>query len=262
MKPLNQEEIQEICDLYKQHCSLRKIAKIKRRSLSTLHKYTSLHSVIKTQNNVDNISNNDDRLVGTYVGLWMGDGTQFVDRKRYVIKICSNKKNIKLNKFIREIIYKVFKKRASLIEVSSTNQAYIRFNSKFIYGIINNYCFFDEKSKTYTVKLKKRAGTYKTPFLEGCLLGLALSDGYLKNKFVFNVTSSRLSKNMYDILKKMKFTPCCYIHMRQKDGFKNLYSISLSTRQSNKLRSLLDRIIMDVGFQFSFDELKYELRSG
>ena len=64
---------------------------------------------------------------------------------------------------------------------------------------------------------------------------------------------------MYDILKKFGFDPRCYIYMREKDGFKNLYSIRLNVRQSNKLRLLLNRIIMEMGFQFSFHELKYEL---
>ena len=130
MKKLNDKEIKEICDLYKQHYSLREVAKIKRRSLSTLHKYTSLHSVIKTQNNVSRVSTDDDRLMGVYVGFWMGDGTQYNDRNRYTIKICSNKKNMKLNKFVQDIIYKTFGKRTRLSEVNLTNQAYINIQVK------------------------------------------------------------------------------------------------------------------------------------
>lgn len=258
MDKLNDKEIKEICELYKQHGSLRQIAKIKRRSLSTLHKYTSMHSVIKTQNIVKRIANSDERFIGTYVGLWMGDGTQYNDRNRYTIKICSNKKNVKLNKFVQDIIYRTFGKRTRLMEVKTTNQAYIIFKSKFIYSFIKDYSYFDETRKTYTVKLKKRAGSYNLPFLKGCLLGLVLSDGYLKDKFAFNVTSSRLAKNMLNILKKLGYLPHCSITMREKEGFKNLYSIRLGVKQSNKLRLLLDRFLLDIGVDYSFKGLKYE----
>lgn len=260
MKALSQEEIQNICNLYKVYGNLRDVSKVTSRSLGTLHKYTSLYSIIKTQNIVKRISNSDERLIGTYVGLWLGDETQYNEQNRYTIKICSNKQNHNLNRFIQDLIYKIFNKRTALVKVSSTNQAYIKFKSKFIYNFIKAYTAHDKSGKTYTVKLKKRAGSYAIPFLEGCLLGLTLSDGYLKDKFRFNVTSSRLAKNMYDILKKMKYNPNCYIQMREKDGFKNLYLVYLSRKQSNKLELLLDRVIFNMGFQYSFEELKYGLR--
>ena len=211
---------------------------------------------VKTQNIIKSIHNNDERLIGVYVGLWLGDGTQYFDRG-YTIKICSNKRDVLLNKFIQELIFEIFGKNTILVEEKDTNRAYIKFKSKFIFDFIQNYVNYYAGKKTYTAKLRKRAGSYTKPFLEGCLLGLALSDGYLKDKFVFSVTSSRLAKNIYDILKNFKYDPHCYIQRREKYRWKNIHTVYLSSKQSSKLELLLNRIIKDMGFQYSFKELKY-----
>ena len=54
------------------------------------------------------------------------------------------------------------------------------------------------KEENIYCRAKERANAYPKEFREGCLLGLALSDGYLKNNFVFTVSSARLARNMYD----------------------------------------------------------------
>ena len=257
MKALSQEEIQNICNLYKTYGNLRDVSKISLRSIGSVHKYLSLYSLIKKQNIVKEICTNDERLMGVYVGLWMGDGTQYKDRHRYTIKICSNKEDVNLNNFIQNVILKIFNKTTNLLKESKTKRAHIKFNSRFIYDFIQNYVVYETGRKTYTVKLRKRVGCYSTPFLEGCLLGLTLSDGYLKDNFAFGVTSSRLAKNVYDILNKFGYNSRHSIQRREKYRWKNLYVVSLNKEQSNRLRIFLDKVIYDLSFQCSFQELKY-----
>jgi hypothetical protein len=257
MESLSEKEIQKICDLYKTYGNVKQVSKHSFRSVGAIHKYLTLHSLIKKQNIVKKINNNDEGLIGVYVGLWLGDGTQYIDRHQYTVKICSNKEDINLNQFIQNIILKIFNKTTNLLNESKTKRAYIKFNSRFIYNFIQNYAAYDVGKKTHTVKLRKRVCSYNASFLEGCLLGLVLSDGYLKDNFVFGVTSSRLAKNTYDILNKFGFNLRHSIQQREKYKWKNLHIISLNRKQSDRLRIFLDKIIYKLGFQCSFQELKY-----
>ena len=96
----------------------------------------------------------------------------------YTVKICSNKRQKKLNKFIQEVISGLFGKNTCLINEKNTNRAYIKFSSKFIYYFIFDYVKI-VGNKTRTVRLKNDIETYSTEFLKGVLLGLSLSDGHL-----------------------------------------------------------------------------------
>ena len=259
MKALSKEEIEQICNLYRTHGNLRDVSLKSSRSLGVVHKYITSNGLIKKQNIAKEVCTDDDRLIGTYVGLWLGDGTQYKDRHQYTIKICSNKEDVNLNQFIQNVILKIFNKTTNLLKETKTKRAHIKIHSRFIYNFIQNYVTYEIGKKTYTAKLRKRTGCYNVPFLEGCLLGLTLSDGYLKNNFVFGVASSRLAKNVYDILKKFGYNPRYSIQRREKYHWKNLYIIFLNKEQSNRLRLLLDKVIHDLGFCYSFQELKYGL---
>ena len=256
MKELSREDVDNICNLYRIFGNVREVSKKSSISIGSIHKYLTLKSLIKTQNIVKQISNTDERLIGTYVGLWMGDGTQYFDNN-YTVKICSNKKDISLNKFIQDIIFQIFGKRTNLFKEHNTNRAYIKFQSKFIFYFIHKYVSYEKGKKTYTAKLKKRTNCYSLKFREGCLLGLVLSDGYLKERFVFSVTSSRLAKNVYEILKNLGYDPKCSIQSREKYRWKNIYTVYLNRKESIKLEILLSRIIYDMGFKYPFRDLKY-----
>ena len=257
MKKLSDEEIQQICNLYKTFGNLREVVKRSLKSTGTVHKYLSLNSLIKSLNIIKSLITDDERLIGVYIGLWLGDGTQYKDRGRNTIKICSNKGDVKLNKFIRTVILKIFNKKTSLFEEKNTKRAYIKLHSKFIFNFIYKYTVFDEKKKTYTVKLRKRANTYTRNFREGCLLGLALSDGYLKERFVFSVSSGGLARNMYDILMGFGYSPRCCLDRRDKYHNKIIYAIYLSPDDSLRLKAHFDQIIRNIGYKYSFQELKY-----
>lgn len=253
---INKEETIQLCKAYQKYGTLKEVSRIFARSPNTVKKYVSLKMAVKTQNIVKSLCSNNKRLIGVYVGIWMGDGTQYY-KNRYTIKICSNKDDKHLNDFIQHIIYLLFRKKTTLIEESLTKRACIIFWSKFIFNFIYTYVVHGEGKKTYYVQLKEKIESYNRDFLEGCLLGLVLTDGYLKSKFHFNVTSSNLAENMKDILIKFAFNPSVYIHKREKYGWKNLYMVKLNTEESKRLGSFLDQILRKIGYSLSFQELKY-----
>jgi len=255
MKRVSTTEIKRFIDIYRKSRSLREISRQTGRSPNTIKKYLNKKIELKLQNNIVKVKTQDDLLVGTYVGLWMGDGTQYYDDS-YVVKFCSNKKQKDLNEFISNIIIRLFDKKPWLINDKDTNRAYIKLKSKFIYYFIYEYCSFD-KNKTLTVNLKNNIESYPEDFLRGVILGLSLSDGYLKKRFCFNSISKNLSLNAYSILLQMGYNPYIYVHIRSKWKWHDLHMISLRTEESKTLLVELNDILQKLGSNKSFQELKY-----
>ena len=255
MKALSQEEIQKICNLYKIYGNLREVSLKSSRSIGAIHKYLSSNGLIKSHNIIKALSTNDNRLIGVYIGLWLGDGTQYRDRHNYTLKICSNKEDIYLNNFIQNLIFKIFNKTTTLFKETNTKRAYIKFHSRFIFNFIYNYVTMLEGKKTYSVRLKEKTNSYNQEFLEGCLLGLTLSDGSLKNNFVFSVASEGLAINMKDILIRFGFNP--HFRIQKRINKANAYIVYLNIKESQKLKEFLNKIVRDVGLNYSFHELKY-----
>ena len=95
-------------------------------------------------------------------------------------------------------------------------------------------------------------------FNEGFILGLALSDGYLKKKFILSTISKNLAAQLMDLLKKLKLTPKMYVHERKKYGWNDLFMVRLTNNESEILRIKLDEVITKLGFKHTFDDLKYK----
>jgi len=256
MKALSQVEKNMLYDSYKLHGSLRAVSRFHCRSINTVKKYVSEYTGVKIQNIVKELATKDERLIGLYVGLWLGDGTQYFDRS-YTIKICCHKENHILHHFIQDIIYKIFRKKTYLVQEKSKKSTLIKFHSKFIFNFIYDYVIIDGRIKTHSVRLKQKINTYSQEFIEGCLLGLILSDGYLKNTFHFNVTSKGLSDNMRDILHRLGFNSKIYIHNRKKWNWKNLNMLSISKKETEKLEEFINEILRKITYKYSFNELKY-----
>lgn len=255
MKRVNQQEINKFLKLYNKYSSLRKVGNLSGRSVNTVKRHLKGKVNFNVKNIVTKLNSADNLLVGTYVGLWMGDGTQFYE-KRYTVKFCCNKKQTRLNEFIQLVVLKLFNKQSNLILENDTNRAYIKFYSKFIYHFIDDYVTIKE-GKTFSVRLKKDTEEYPPEFLKGALLGLSLSDGYLKDRFQFNVVSNDLSDNLSDILRKFNFNPHKYTHNREKWGWKDLHMISLNRRESQLLLRLLNRTVKKIDSSSNFLKLKY-----
>ncbi len=252
-KVFTKEQIKEIREIYLRLKSVHKVSKKLHISISTAYKYAG--DLAPHQNIITSLKTKNERLIGIYVGLWMGDGTQFYNG-RFNIKICSNKKDILLNSFIQDVIFRLFGKTTTLVMEDKTNRAVIRLWSRFIYNFIYTYVKH-ERNKTHTVRLRKNINKYSKAFLEGCLLGLILSDGYLKERLTFNVTSVKLAKNMIDILRKFRCNPHKYVCEREKFGYKDLQSISLVRSESKMIENLFNSILLKLGHLNSFNDLKY-----
>ena len=209
----------------------------------------------RKQNLVYNLKSNNQTLIGLYVGIWAGDGTQFYD-KGYTIKICCHSENKKLIKFYKFVLSELFGKTVMHVANDKGFRAVLRFYSKFIYNFIYGYICYNGK-KTYTVRLKNNIDNHSKEFLEGFMLGLILTDGYLKNKFYFNVTSRRLAKNAFNILEKWNFNPSLYVHDRTKYKWKDLYMVRLNKKESQRLEHILNLILKRLQYNESFTNLKY-----
>ena len=208
------------------------------------------------QNLVKSLKSKDHRLIGTYIGIWAGDGTQYYDNG-YRIKICCHSKDQRMIGFFRWIMMELFGKTVTDVVHEERNRSLIRFNSKFIYDFVNYHLLFDEK-KTHTVRLKDEIKDYSEEYLEGFLLGLTLTDGYLKDKYCFNVTSKELASNCFQILKGWNLNPKMYIHNREKYGWKDLHMVRLDKKNSRILKQKMDYILKTLGYNMQFEELKYQ----
>ena len=195
----------------------------------------------------------DERLIGLYVGMWCGDGTQYLD-KGYRIKICCNTNNQELICFVVNLMQNLFGKKTS-VRNEERHNSLVRFKSKFIFNFIYNYVKVDGV-KTYSVSLKEDIDNYSNDFLDGFFLGLMLTDGYLKKRLCFNVVSKDLSKNMSDVLIRLGFKPHLYIHDRKKYGWKDLYQISLNKNDSKEALIILNKILDKISFGNDFYTLK------
>lgn len=246
---------ERLVKLYSQGMSLRAISRKENMSPNTVKKYLMLQGIkVETKDIIHCVKNNDELLVGLYLGVWSGDGTQFYDNG-YKIKVCCDKRNYEIMKFFQELILELFDKKTRIATEKKNNRSYVIFNSKFIYNYVYNFLNFN-KTKTYSVHLKKPINSYSNRFLKGFLLGLTLTDGYLKQNFHFNTTSEKLAGDVVSILNKFGFSARKYIHDRRKYGWKNLHMISLKKEESNKILSLFNELLEEMGYYKSFSVLK------
>ena len=211
---------------------------------------------VSTQNIIKGLRSNDPTLIGLYIGVWCGDGTQYYD-KGYRVKICCNSNNLKMIDFIKSVLFELFGKNVLHVAKETRHRSLIRFNSKFIYNFVKQYVKFGG-NKTHTISLKSRVKDYENCFLSGFVLGLTLTDGYLKGRFVFNVTSKRLAQNLYEILQLWGLNPKLSVTDRSKYGWQDLVSVRLGVVESNNILSILDKTLEALSSKSSFLELKYE----
>jgi len=254
---LSAQEIDTIQHMYKRLGTIRSVQRNLGYSLSTVHKY------VRKKFPNDNIQpktaliSKNELLIGTYVGIWMGDGTQYMDSGSYTIKICSSKKNTALNKFIVQLILLLFNKKAHYNADPIKNDLYIRMRSKFIYHFIYEFTA-QEKNKTKTIRLKNELCEYSDNFLLGILLGLTLSDGYIKKSLIFRTTSERLAKNYADILRKYNFNPTLTKKARNELNWSDIVTVRLGTKETETIISVFNHAIKtNVSSKMCINQLKY-----
>lgn len=225
-------------------------------SPNTVRKYVQAHYEIHTQNIVTSVKTDDDRLIGTYIGLWMGDGTQYIDDGNYAIKICLDARNQELINFVKWVFVELFDANICELRNPGTNSYYVKTYSKFIYEFVNTYCTYSAY-KTESVQLRDPVSTYSRPFIHGCVLGLMLSDGYLGQRVSFNVTSKGLARNMYELLECLGFHPNKYIQLRPNPRWNDLIHTVLYKDEAKLLEKELDRTVQKLVGDKTFFDLKY-----
>ncbi|MDP7141320.1 MAG: LAGLIDADG family homing endonuclease [Candidatus Woesearchaeota archaeon] len=98
--------------------------------------------------------------------------------------------------------------------------------------------------------------SYSNRFLSGFLLGLVLTDGYLKERFCFNTTSPKLAENVKYILGRLGYKANLYKHRRGEQGWKDLCMISLTKCDSRSLLGILNKELEKVGYNKGFKIIK------
>ena len=220
-----------------------------------LYYHLNKAGVIRKYNIVKSIKNNNEILIGIFIGIWSGDGSKFIDRHAYTIKINLNKNDMELIKFIRYIMVEIFDKDFRFVPEKETNQGTMILSSKFIYNFIDKYVYYNN-NKTLTIELKESLNNYSRDFLKGFLLGLTLSDGYIKERFIFNVISKNLVGNLNYILEKLNYSPKFSIVRRNNPKWHKLYKISLNKKSTILIKEFLNNIIFLSGFNTNINELK------
>ena len=226
-------------------------------SPNTVKKYVQGRYAVNSPRIVRSLQTSDERVIGVYVGLWMGDGTQYMDAGSYVVKFCLHADQNRMVEFIQELLMQLCEKPSHVVKSSLRQRQYVRLYSKFLFEWIAEYAVFSSR-KTQTVRLRGAISTYSREFLEGFVLGLMLSDGYLKKKACFNVVSKGLASDMYAVLEEFGYAPRLYVHDRSSYGWSDLHMVWLRVTESQQLSRFLDEVLSALGCGWSFRELKYE----
>ncbi len=207
MKRLGNKEKELIYELIRGGESLNAISKISGRGKSTL--YYHYRKILPKKIKPVCIPFDEDLFIGELVGLFVGDGSLFYDKKtnNYVIRFFFN---VTEKSFVDELSLlfenKLCKKPAVY---RAKNVMVVRYYSKVLYDFIMSYvgwgvslnsCGYNKKSRT--VYLKDRF--YSPEFKKGFLKGFLDSDGYFSpSKTTFDSSSCRImeqTKNfLYDL---------------------------------------------------------------
>ncbi len=254
MRPLDPLVVEVLRDAYAKTGSLRLVARVYDLSPNTVRVYVRDMGVA-TQESIRALRTKDDFLIGLYVGLWMGDGTQYPDRGEFIVKICCNADCRKLNALVQYVFLRLFGKQSRIFEARPSRSAVVKCSSKFIFRFISQYTIIGSPSKTLTVRLRKPPHVHSRQFIRGCFLGLMLSDGSLKQQLRFNVTSVALAQDMMDILLILGFHPKKYVRPGQQNR-QDLHLVWLTRPESRKASELLDELLKELGYVDRFTDLK------
>ncbi len=240
---LSQYEQAAIRAFYVRVGSLKRVGRELGYSPNTVKKYVQDEYTVNSQNIVRSVCSTDERLIGLYVGLWMGDGTQYVSDGCYTIKICLDSRNTSLVLLVQKLFIDLFGCTSWIMSEKNNNRGSVKAYSVFIYNWISNYCFF-ASDKTSSVGLLHH--NYSNSFFEGVLLGLMLSDGHISSHARFHVISERLARDMHYILCMFGFSPSFRLQSRKPVNWRSIYQVYLSRKETVLLRELLDVICLKV----------------
>jgi len=254
----------EICEIYKSGDSIRTISRKYSIPKSTIYDNLNIFDIVRKHAKIIDMKDRSQLAIGTLVGLWAGDGSRYIDKNgRFTVKIHLSKNDRNLIEFIKFLYGKLFGKEPKLYSSNRNgNSASLKIDSKFIYYFFDKYLSYDPKGrKVYTVKLKASIDRYPRGFLKGFLLGLVLSDGYLKDCFCFATVSKGLAENIIEILNVFNYKIYCYLFNNRNviGNWKPLYNIKIERGKVTDIKTFLNDILRDLKIERSFSEIKYAL---
>lgn len=256
---LNKVVIESLETDYKSGFSLRKLSNKYLLLTSTIYYQLSKRRIMRKHVCANRANKCDDVLLGVFIGLWIGDGSKFRERSgKCVVKIHIDKRNEQLIDFIKKILNSLFGVNAHL-NLSGKNSASVRIYSKFIYNYIDNYVSYEYKNKTKSIDLIKEDKSKE--FIKGVLLGLTLSDGYIKKRFVYTTISKKLAKTVENILRDFNYSVYKYVRDQSDKGWQDVISLTLTVKDTADLRRILNDALSELGVSIDVQVLKQPLNN-
>jgi len=261
MKPELQKEI---CEVYKSGDSIRIISKKYSIPRSTVYDNLNKFGILRRHVKIIDLKDRNQLIIGALVGLWAGDGSRYIDKNgRFTVKIHLSKNDRNLIEFIKFLYEKLFGKEPKLYSSNRNgNSASLKIDSKFIYYFFDKYLSYDPKGrKVYTIRLKTIIDRYSKDFLKGFLLGLVLSDGYLKDCFCFATVSKGLAENIIETLNIFNYKTYCYLFNNRNliGNWKPLYNVKIERSKVTDIKTFLNNTLRNMKIERSFSEIKYAL---
>jgi hypothetical protein len=208
MKRLKKLEIDQVTSLIKEGKSLGYISRLTGRNKSTLYDY---YKKILGKKYKDITIPENDLFIGELVGLFVGDGNLYFDKKKY----CYDVRfffNIKEETYVKELVKLFdlhFLKKPHIGRTK--NVLIVRYFSKKLFNFLKEYVGWgisldkrgaNQKSRTVFLKNKDYAKDFKIGFLRGFLD----SDGYLSDKkILFGSSSEAIMRQTSKFLSDLKF---------------------------------------------------------
>jgi len=209
MKRLTKKEKLNISSMIKEGVSLNEISRITQRNKSTLYHY---YKKISNKRLKDVEINKDNQMfIGELLGLFVGDGYCFHDKKggHYSTRFFFNNSEKGYVNQIIKLFHENFNKKPALNR--SLNVLVVRYYSKKLFNFLLNNTKWEvsrnklgyiKKSRTISLRNKKFSKDFKKGFLRGFLD----SDGYLSNKkVVFSSASELIIKQTNQFLNDLSF---------------------------------------------------------
>ena len=243
MKRLNSDEKKLILKLMDNGKSLNYINKLTGRRKSTLY-YHYKKRFGKKFKDVDINSNHS--FIGELVGLFVGDGYAFLDKKSsYSVRFYFNYSE---KEYVNRVIDVLTKNLNKSPEVYRTkNVLIIRYFSKKLFTFLLNHvgwCISRNKlgqnKKSRTVFLKNRI--YPKEFKIGFLRGFIDSDGYIsKDKINFSSASKKIMEQTKQFLLDLGFKEFRFKFYKEKRPNRvGMYHINLRKQDRSKFLKVIN----------------------
>lgn len=180
---------------------------------------------------------------GEIIGIFVGDGSQYFEPKKYhyEVNVHFGVINYDYALYVRTLYERFFQKKFRL-QLDSPTQLRLRTCSKEIFNFFYNYLLYDRHKKHSTVRLK--SVSFSNKFNISFLRGLFDTDGCLKEisrenriKIFYTTTSKVLAAQVHKLLNELKIKNKVYI--RKEPKWKDVYIVNVWKESTNKFINII-----------------------